>query len=150
MPTRDLKYSYDADGTGVHMYVIDTVTQSPPCRPFADFEAVNQAPSESSALFTHGGQAALLPSAFRRYHRGMLLQGISAQHKEFLAADGRSSRVGQGFSLDGLPPGTDCNGHGTHISGTAAGLTYGVAKNAWIHPCELILQDLESLQNFTC
>ena len=74
----------------------------------------------------------------------MLLQGISMQHKDFSTADGRSSRVGQGFSLDGLPPGTDCNGHGTHISGTAAGLTYGVAKNAWIHPCELLLQDLGS------
>ena len=64
------------------------------------------------------------------------MQGINAQHEEFLMADGSSSRIGEGFSLDGLPPATDCNGHGTHISGTAAGLTYGVAKNAFIHPRE--------------
>ena len=70
------------------------------------------------------------------------LQGINAQHEEFQTADSSSSRVGQGFSLDGLPPATDCNGHGTHISGTAAGLTYGVAKNAWIHPCEPLSQGL--------
>ena len=27
----------------------------------------------------------------------------------------------------------DCNGHGTHITGTMAGLHYGVAKDATIH-----------------
>ena len=67
----------------------------------------------------------------------MLLQGINASHEDFLTADGSGSRIRQGFSLDGLtPPDMDCHGHGTHVAGTAAGLTYGAAKNAWIHPCE--------------
>ncbi|WP_428309779.1 S8 family peptidase [Hydrocarboniphaga sp.] len=29
---------------------------------------------------------------------------------------------------------TDCNGHGTHVSGTALGTTYGIAKKSLIHP----------------
>ncbi|MDZ4078069.1 MULTISPECIES: S8 family peptidase [Hydrocarboniphaga] len=29
---------------------------------------------------------------------------------------------------------TDCNGHGTHVSGTAVGSTYGAAKGAIVHP----------------
>ncbi|HSW15209.1 MAG TPA: S8 family peptidase [Solimonas sp.] len=28
----------------------------------------------------------------------------------------------------------DCNGHGTHVSGTAVGSSYGVAKRAMLHP----------------
>ena len=85
-----------------------------------------------------GTQTAELPSCVfnLRLWCFMQVQGIYAQHEEFRTADGSSSRVGQGFSLDGQPPGMDCNGHGTHISGTAAGLTFGIAKNAWIHPCE--------------
>jgi subtilisin family serine protease len=29
---------------------------------------------------------------------------------------------------------TDCNGHGTHVSGTAMGTTYGIAKQSVVHP----------------
>lgn len=29
---------------------------------------------------------------------------------------------------------SDCNGHGTHVSGTLVGTTYGVAKGAWVVP----------------
>jgi len=29
---------------------------------------------------------------------------------------------------------TDCNGHGTHVSGSAVGSSYGVAKHARLHP----------------
>ncbi len=33
---------------------------------------------------------------------------------------------------------TDCNGHGTHVAGTAVGTVYGVAKQATIHPVRVL------------
>lgn len=50
-------------------------------------------------------------------------------HNEF------SGRVGNGETFwPGTTTTDDCNGHGTHVSGTLAGSTYGVAKDAIIHP----------------
>ncbi|MEP6905783.1 MAG: S8 family serine peptidase, partial [Gemmatimonadales bacterium] len=67
-------YTYNADGTGVTVYIIDT--------------------------------------------------GINFTHSEY------SARASTG--IDEVTPGgtaTDCNGHGSHVSGTVGGSTYGVAKN---------------------
>ena len=67
-------YNYNATGTGVTAYIIDT--------------------------------------------------GIRATHNEF------AGRVISGFTSINDGRGTDdCNGHGTHVSGTVGGSTYGVAKN---------------------
>ena len=51
--------------------------------------------------------------------------GILASHSEF------GGRVLSGYTAisDGRGT-TDCNGHGTHVAGTIAGATYGVAKSA--------------------
>jgi subtilisin family serine protease len=51
--------------------------------------------------------------------------GINPYHAEF---QGRAS-IGADFVGDGQN-GFDCNGHGTHVAGTVAGITTGVAKNA--------------------
>ncbi|MDB4886273.1 MAG: Peptidase, (Subtilisin) subfamily [Gemmatimonadetes bacterium] len=73
MPLNGL-YTYNADGTGVTVYIVDT--------------------------------------------------GINLTHTEYA---GRAST-----GIDEVTPGgtaADCNGHGSHVSGTVGGTTYGVAKN---------------------
>lgn len=49
--------------------------------------------------------------------------GIRTAHTQF---GGRASDVFDAFGGNGQ----DCNGHGTHVSGTVGGSTYGVAKSA--------------------
>jgi subtilisin family serine protease len=59
--------------------------------------------------------------------------GIRLTHNEF---GGRASYIPNGnngdFVNDGHGSAEDCHGHGTHVAGTAAGATYGVAKGAGI------------------
>lgn len=50
--------------------------------------------------------------------------GILTTHNEF------QGRAVSGFDfIDNDADATDCNGHGTHVSGTIGGVTFGVAKN---------------------
>ena len=59
--------------------------------------------------------------------------GVLSSHTEF------TGRMGNGY--DAVTAGgtaTDCNGHGTHVAGTAAGTTYGIADKAVVHAVRVL------------
>jgi subtilisin family serine protease len=57
--------------------------------------------------------------------------GLDKGHSDF------AGRVGEGFSVFGGEP-SDGHGHGTHVTGTIAGTTWGVAKAATIHAVRVL------------
>lgn len=59
--------------------------------------------------------------------------GVLASHADF------GGRVAGGWTAvaDGLGS-SDCNGHGTHVAGSVAGATYGVAKGATVVPVRVL------------
>ncbi len=80
--------------------------------------------SDSSYFYTSSGQGA---------HAYVIDTGLLSTHVEF------TGRVGEGFSAINDGNGTtDCNGHGTHVSGTLGGTVYGVAKDVTIHPVRVL------------
>src|SRR6266850_572817 len=60
--------------------------------------------------------------------------GIRATHTEF---GGRVSTLGFTAISDGNGT-NDCNGHGTHVSGTIGGATFGVAKSVTLHAVRVL------------
>jgi subtilisin family serine protease len=66
-------------------------------------------------------------------HAYILDTGVRFSHREF------GGRAALGFDAIGdSMKGDDCNGHGTHVAGTVAGSTYGMAKNATVHSVRVL------------
>lgn len=74
-------------------------------------------------------------------HIYVLDTGIRASHQDFNGRVGTGRNfVSTGFIFTSLDPADtdDCNGHGTHVAGTAAGQQWGVAKSATVYPVRVL------------
>ena len=57
--------------------------------------------------------------------------GLMKDHHEFELWEGGGSRASHGWDfVDNDADASDCDGHGTHVAGTAVGRTVGIAKSA--------------------
>jgi subtilisin family serine protease len=98
-----------------------------------------QSPSPSWGLDRIDQRALPLNSTFTASAKGagvnayIVDTGISSTHVDF------TGRMSTGFSsiVDGNGT-NDCNGHGTHVAGTTAGTTYGIAKSATLIPVRVL------------
>lgn len=114
----------------------DTGSGTPLCRDNWGLDRIEQrsATRDGAYYFERNGT---------NVHVYVMDTGIQASHDEFKDAAG-NSRVTGGVDArsnpvnDGPTADTDdCHRHGTHVAGIIAGRTYGVAKNAALHPVRI-------------
>ena len=96
------------------IYTTDATQTNPPW----GLDRIDQRNRPLSATYTYNWTG----SGVRVY---VIDTGIRTAHSQF---GGRASNV---FDVNG-GNGQDCNGHGTHVSGTIGGSTYGVAKGVML------------------
>jgi len=64
--------------------------------------------------------------------------GLLTTHIDFTGRVGASANFISPVAPGPVPAWTDCAGHGTHVSGTVAGTTYGISKNATVHAVRVL------------
>ena len=107
--SQDFRVAYvEEDG----IVTADTTQSNPPW----GLDRIDQRNRPLSGTYTYNWTG----SGVRAY---VIDTGIRTTHTQF---GGRASNVFDAFGGSGA----DCNGHGTHVSGTIGGSTYGVAKSA--------------------
>src|SRR6476620_9570109 len=107
--SQDFRVKYvEEDG----VVTVDTTQTNPPW----GLDRIDQRNRPLSGTYTYNWTG----SGVRAY---VIDTGIRTTHTQF---GGRASNVFDAFGGNGA----DCNGHGTHVSGTIGGSTYGVAKSA--------------------
>jgi subtilisin family serine protease len=104
------------------MYALDTQSPSPSW----GLDRIDQRTLPLNSTFTASAKG----SGVNAY---IVDTGISSTHIDF------TGRMSTGFSSITDGNGTnDCNGHGTHVAGTTAGTTYGIAKSATLIPVRVL------------
>jgi len=104
------------------MYALDTQSPSPSW----GLDRIDQRTLPLNSTFTASAKGA----GVNAY---IVDTGISSTHIDF------TGRMSTGFSSITDGNGTnDCNGHGTHVAGTTAGTTYGIAKSATLIPVRVL------------
>jgi len=139
-------HTYTAAIKGFAATLPDAAVQALSRNPNVDYieqdQTVSLSQTESSATWgiDRVDQHALpLDSTYHYNYTGLGVNafiidtGIRADHVEF------TGRVLSGFTSISDGNGTnDCNGHGTHVSGTIGGTTYGIAKQVTLTPVRVL------------
>ena len=116
----------------------DTGSGAPACKDNWGIDRIDQTSWSRNNQFTYVNKGGTV-------HVYVLDTGIRWSHQEFLNASGTATRVSGGVDarqnpvVAGNATNTDdCYGHGTHVAGIIAGRTFGVAKEAMLHPVRTI------------